>query len=89
METEATFNTETCLNQEQIRLYLELAPYFKRDSFVKSLLIARDVKGKDIARKYGFHVSEVSKVIRGERKTYTIRKAIANELGITPDVLWA
>ena len=76
------------LSPEQQRLFVTLAPRFKRDGLVKSLLIATGLSQKEIARRHGLIPSEVSKVILGARKTRHIREAIAQELGLKTDELW-
>ena len=78
----------TDLSPEQQKIFQILAPRFKRDALVKSLLIATGISQKDIARRYDFVPSEVSKVILGVRKTPHIRMAIAQELGLSADDLW-
>jgi hypothetical protein len=77
------------LNEDQQKLFLTLAPKFKKEGLIKSLLIASGISQKDIAQRYNVLPSEVSKVIVGARKTPHIREAIAKELGLSVAELWS
>jgi len=80
--------TEFTLNESQQQLVISMVPKFKKDNLVKSLMIACGIHQKKFAYRHGFDPSDVSKVIRGVRKTSSIRKAIAQELGIPMSALW-
>jgi len=55
---------------------------------IKILMLEKDVKQVDIVRKYGFDRGDISKVIKGTRKTPKIQSAIASELGFTRENLF-
>jgi predicted XRE-type DNA-binding protein len=55
---------------------------------VAALLVAKNIKQKDIAKKYFVTPAELNRVIKGKRKTAYIRKIIAIELGMDVNDLW-
>jgi DNA-binding Xre family transcriptional regulator len=55
---------------------------------LRALLIERNIKQIDIARKYFIDPSEVNKVVLGKRSTPRIREAIAKELHLNPQDIW-
>ena len=60
----------------------------KESIHVGALLLARNIKQKDIARKYFIPAPDLNKVIKGHHKTPYIRKAIATELGMSIEEIW-
>lgn len=57
-------------------------------SAVKALLTLRNISQTELSIKLGISQSEISRVISGRRKTRRIRKAIAQELGVAPEILF-
>lgn len=57
-------------------------------NWVKSLLVMRGIRQKDIALKYGIAPSDLNRVIHGFAKTLHIRQKIATELGMTFGEVW-
>ena len=55
---------------------------------VGALLLARNIKQKDIAKKYFLTPAELNRVIKGKRRTAYIRKILAIELGMDISELW-
>ena len=55
---------------------------------VRALLVARNIRQKDLAEKHQIGRSELNKVLSGKRKTHHIREAIATELQMSVRDLW-
>lgn len=55
---------------------------------IRKLLIDEDLTGAKVARRIGVHRSAINRTIKGERKSYRIRKAIANALHLKVTDLW-
>lgn len=60
----------------------------KTKKTIKKLMIDKDVKGADIARKVGCTRQNVYHVITGRQATPHIRQAIAEALGVQVSDLW-
>jgi lambda repressor-like predicted transcriptional regulator len=76
------------LSAAQRELFIRLAPTFKSSGVLKSLLILCGVNQRELALRAGCQQSDISKVVKGVRKTRRIREAIAEQLGLTPEELW-
>lgn len=58
------------------------------DKKIRIRMIEKDLTGSEIARRIGIHRSAINRVIKGERKTLRLRKAIASELQLKFKELW-
>jgi len=56
--------------------------------YIRIEMIKKDVKGAEIARRIGVNRSAISKTIDGKIKSYRLRKAIAEALGVPYEELW-
>jgi hypothetical protein len=61
---------------------------FKEPFNVQALLILKNIRQKDLAKKYFIHPSVLNRVIKGRRKTHHVRQAIANELNMGFQEVW-
>ncbi len=55
---------------------------------IRVRMIMKDVNGAQIARTIGVHRSLINKTINGERKSFRIRKGIADALQLKVSDLW-
>ena len=55
---------------------------------VKVEILKRDLTQKELARRLGISMAQVSMVVNGKRKTLWIQKAIAKELGMNMEDLF-
>ena len=60
----------------------------KTERQIKAHMAMRGISQKDIALHHGLHPSDVSRVIKGDRKSRKIRNIIAGELGVAYEALW-
>ena len=59
------------------------------DKKIRIELIKKGITGGEIARKIGVHRNAINKTIKGEIKSYRLRKAIAKAIGKTVEDLWS
>lgn len=55
---------------------------------IRKRMIDADVTGAEIARKAGVHRSSINKTIGGTRKSFRLRKAIADALHLKVKNIW-
>jgi transcriptional regulator with XRE-family HTH domain len=59
-----------------------------RGNVVKVEILKRDLTQKELARRLGVSLPQISMVVTGKRSTLWIRKAIARELGMKVEELF-
>ena len=59
-----------------------------RGNVVKVEILKRDLTQKELARRLGISMAQVSMVVNGKRTTLWIQKAIAKELGMNVEELF-
>ena len=59
-----------------------------RGNVVKVEILKRDLTQKELARRLGISMAQISMVVNGKRTTLWIQKAIAKELGMNVEELF-